>query len=61
MPGHLGDLARAVGGMQRLSDLLRTPSRTIRGWAHGTPIPGAAQLLIEGLCKLHSIPTKENP
>ena len=55
MPGHLGHLARAVCGMQALSTVLRTPPRTIRGWANGSPIPGAAQVAIESLCDEHSI------
>jgi hypothetical protein len=56
MPGPIGELARKVGGMQRLTALLRTPPRTIRGWAHGTPIPGTAQIILEQLCALHLIP-----
>jgi DNA-binding transcriptional regulator YdaS (Cro superfamily) len=52
----LGRLAAAVGGQDRLAELLGVSTRTLRYWATGERSPlGPARLALERLYKRHKI------
>ncbi len=62
LPGPLGDLARAVGGVAALGALLAVSPRTIRQWAHGErALRGPALLAVVALCKKHKITPPQAP
>jgi len=57
MPGVLGDLARAMGGLQALAKRLGTPDRTIRAWARNErSMDALAASKIADLCDTYLVP-----
>jgi uncharacterized protein Yka (UPF0111/DUF47 family) len=57
LPGPLGDLARKLGGVDRLAEEVGVCPRTIRRWAHGVLILPMPRKMLTMLFEKHD----ENP